>query len=139
MDWQPDTLTFLVDNNVVRTIKASDCLNKTTGVTQYPNTPSRIQLRSDFTIFTGAGPNFPIVYGQLASHLKHKARSNGQEVTATLFPDDMELTVSQGLINWDDPDYVSAGMLVFCSPSISFMKRPPRPLLRAVPICFGPV
>lgn len=42
IDWQPDTLTFSVDNNVVRTIKASDF--QAGGINQYPNTPSRIQV-----------------------------------------------------------------------------------------------
>ncbi|KAF8830414.1 hypothetical protein HHX47_DHR2000493 [Lentinula edodes] len=44
IDWQPDALAFSVDGNVVRTIKESDAVNPTTGVNEYPNTPSRIQL-----------------------------------------------------------------------------------------------
>ncbi|KAJ3772042.1 glycoside hydrolase family 16 protein [Lentinula raphanica] len=44
IDWQPDALTFSIDSNVVRTIKQSDAVNPTTGVNEYPNTPSRIQL-----------------------------------------------------------------------------------------------
>jgi beta-glucanase (GH16 family) len=42
IDWQPDSLSFLVDGKNVRTIKASDTVSN--GVSQYPNTPSRIQL-----------------------------------------------------------------------------------------------
>lgn len=45
IDWQPDSLTFLVDGNVTRTILAADTVNNVTGVTEFPNTPSRIQLR----------------------------------------------------------------------------------------------
>ncbi|KAH7907951.1 glycoside hydrolase family 16 protein [Hygrophoropsis aurantiaca] len=44
IDWQPTALTFYVDGNVTRTIQASDCVNNATGVSEYPNTPSRIQL-----------------------------------------------------------------------------------------------
>ncbi|KAF9558078.1 hypothetical protein CPC08DRAFT_764186 [Agrocybe pediades] len=42
IDWQPDVLTFLIDNKSVRTIKKSDTL--VNGVAHYPTTPSRIQL-----------------------------------------------------------------------------------------------
>ncbi|THU87755.1 glycoside hydrolase family 16 protein [Dendrothele bispora CBS 962.96] len=42
IDWQPDSLTFSIDNNVVRTVKASDF--QSNGANQFPNTPSRIQL-----------------------------------------------------------------------------------------------
>jgi len=42
IDWQPDTLTFKIDGQVVRTVKKSDM---TVGsVANYPSTPSRIQL-----------------------------------------------------------------------------------------------
>ncbi|KAF8918651.1 glycoside hydrolase family 16 protein [Mucidula mucida] len=42
IDWQPETLTFSIDGNVVRTIQQSDTVQD--GVTTYPSTPSRIQL-----------------------------------------------------------------------------------------------
>jgi len=42
IDWQPETLSFSIDGNVVRTLKASDY--EQGGVRRYPNTPSRIQL-----------------------------------------------------------------------------------------------
>ena len=41
IDWQPDTLTWSIDGNVVRTLKRSDTVDN-----RYPNTPSRVQLRS---------------------------------------------------------------------------------------------
>ncbi|KAI0087408.1 concanavalin A-like lectin/glucanase domain-containing protein [Irpex rosettiformis] len=44
IDWQPDTLTWSIDNNVVRTLKRSDTIDDQ-GISHYPNTPSRIQLR----------------------------------------------------------------------------------------------
>ncbi|KAG6856951.1 hypothetical protein H0H87_011937 [Tephrocybe sp. NHM501043] len=37
IDWQPKTLTFLIDEKVVRQVNAKD-------VSNYPNTPSRVQL-----------------------------------------------------------------------------------------------
>jgi Glycosyl hydrolases family 16 len=43
IDWQPTALTFSIDGTVVRTIQESDTV--VDGVSQYPNTPSRIQLR----------------------------------------------------------------------------------------------
>ncbi|KAF8556833.1 glycoside hydrolase family 16 protein [Imleria badia] len=77
IDWQPDSLTFLVDGNVTRTILAADCINNVTGVTEFPDTPSRIQL----SIWPAGIPSEP----------------NGTVVW------------SGGMINWSDPDYVSAG------------------------------
>ncbi|KAJ3930494.1 MAG: glycoside hydrolase family 16 protein [Lentinula lateritia] len=77
IDWQPDALAFSVDGNVVRTIKESDAVNPTTGVNEYPNTPSRIQLS-----LWPAGIN-------------------------TSAPGTVEW--AGGMINWQDPDYVSAG------------------------------
>lgn len=43
IDWKPDQLNWLVDGNVVRTLKQSDTVDSN-GVSNYPNTPSRIQL-----------------------------------------------------------------------------------------------
>jgi hypothetical protein len=43
IDWQPDTLQFLIDGKVVRTVKKSDTI--VNGVAEYPTTPARIQLR----------------------------------------------------------------------------------------------
>ncbi|KAJ7223670.1 concanavalin A-like lectin/glucanase domain-containing protein [Mycena haematopus] len=42
IDWQPDTLQFLIDGNVVRTLKKSDTI--VNGVAEYPTTPARVQL-----------------------------------------------------------------------------------------------
>ncbi|KAJ3562075.1 hypothetical protein NP233_g9803 [Leucocoprinus birnbaumii] len=44
IDWQPDALTFLIDGKVQRTVKKSDTIDPSTGVANYPSTPSRIQL-----------------------------------------------------------------------------------------------
>lgn len=43
IDWQQDTLTWLIDGNVVRTLKRSDATGSD-GVSRYPSTPSRIEL-----------------------------------------------------------------------------------------------
>jgi len=42
IDWQPDTLTWSIDGKVVRTIRRQDFI--VNGVSQYPSTPSRVQL-----------------------------------------------------------------------------------------------
>ncbi|QIW99574.1 hypothetical protein AMS68_005092 [Peltaster fructicola] len=44
IDWQPDTLTWAIDGNVMRTLKKSDTWNSTDNKYHYPQTPSRIQL-----------------------------------------------------------------------------------------------
>ena len=44
LDWQSDTLTWLIDGNIVRTLKKSDTINSN-GVALYPTTPARIQIR----------------------------------------------------------------------------------------------
>jgi len=43
IDWQPDTLTFSIDNQTVRTIKKSDTIDSG-GIAHYPSTPSAIEL-----------------------------------------------------------------------------------------------
>ncbi|KAE9407905.1 hypothetical protein BT96DRAFT_1013796 [Gymnopus androsaceus JB14] len=77
IDWQPAALTFSIDGNVVRTINESDAIDATTGLSEYPNTPSRIQLS-----LWPAGIN-------------------------TSAPGTVQW--SGGMINWQDPDYISAG------------------------------
>ncbi|TFL04720.1 glycoside hydrolase family 16 protein [Pterulicium gracile] len=42
VNWQPETLTFLIDGKVVRTVKRSEAV--VNGVSHYPSTPSRVQL-----------------------------------------------------------------------------------------------
>ncbi|TFK72479.1 glycoside hydrolase family 16 protein [Pluteus cervinus] len=42
IDWQPDALTFSIDGNAVRTVKASDTVQN--GIQKYPTTPAQIQL-----------------------------------------------------------------------------------------------
>lgn len=44
IDWQSDTLTWLIDGNIVRTLKKSDTINSN-GVALYPSTPARVQIR----------------------------------------------------------------------------------------------
>ncbi|KAJ7578528.1 glycoside hydrolase family 16 protein [Mycena floridula] len=75
IDWQPDTMKFLVDGAVVRTIKRSDLV--VDGVSQYPSTPSRIQ--------------FSIWPAGTASSAAGTVQWSG------------------GLIDYTNPDYVSAG------------------------------
>lgn len=43
-EWTPETITWSIDGKDLRTIKRSDTLNSTSGVYQFPQTPSRIQL-----------------------------------------------------------------------------------------------
>jgi hypothetical protein len=44
IDWQPDTLKFLIDGKEIRSIQKSDTIDAS-GVAHYPTTPSRVQLR----------------------------------------------------------------------------------------------
>jgi len=76
IDWQPTSLTFLIDGQVVRTIQESDTVGSD-GVARYPSTPSRVQL----SIWPAGISSEPIGVQQWAG----------------------------GSINWNDPDYVSAG------------------------------
>ncbi|KAH9031951.1 glycoside hydrolase family 16 protein [Lactarius hengduanensis] len=43
IDWQPNNLTFLLDNKVVRTVNKADTIDAD-GVAHYPTTPSSIQI-----------------------------------------------------------------------------------------------
>ncbi|EGO03736.1 glycoside hydrolase family 16 protein [Serpula lacrymans var. lacrymans S7.3] len=87
VDWSPSSLTFLVDGNVTRTIMASDCVDNSTGVSQYPNTPSRIQL-SIWPAGISSEPEGTVEW-------------------------------AGGMINWNDPDYVSAGHFYALFQSVS--------------------
>ncbi|KAF9225722.1 glycoside hydrolase family 16 protein [Gyrodon lividus] len=95
IDWQPDAMTFLVDGNITRTIKASDCINNVTGVNQYPSTPSRIQL----SLWPAGISSEPQGTVQWAG----------------------------GMINWNDPDYVSAGHFYALFQSVSVQCNDPTP------------
>jgi len=53
IDWQPDTLRFLIDNKEVRSVNKKDTLKN--GVFQYPTTPARIQL----SIWPAGIPSMP--------------------------------------------------------------------------------
>ncbi|KAJ7118681.1 glycoside hydrolase family 16 protein [Mycena crocata] len=75
IDWQPETLKFLVDGKVVRTIKKSDTTEN--GIVEYPTTPARIQ--------------FSLWPAGTASSAAGTVQWSG------------------GLIDYSDPDYVSAG------------------------------
>ncbi|EKG13172.1 Glycoside hydrolase family 16 [Macrophomina phaseolina MS6] len=44
IDWQPDTLTWSIDGNVMRTLNRKDTWNSTSGRFDYPQTPSRVML-----------------------------------------------------------------------------------------------
>ncbi|KAI6029648.1 glycoside hydrolase family 16 protein [Pisolithus microcarpus] len=100
IDWQPDALTFLVDGNVTRTIKASDCVDNTTGVVHYPNTPSRIQL-SLWPAGISTEPQGTVQW-------------------------------SGGMINWNDPDYVSAGHFYALFQSVSVQCNDTAPMNSSV-------
>ena len=43
-DWQPDHIDWLVDGQILRTVRAADTFNETTQVYQFPQTPSRVML-----------------------------------------------------------------------------------------------
>ncbi|PPQ80560.1 hypothetical protein CVT25_001594 [Psilocybe cyanescens] len=86
IDWEPDTLTFSIDNQVVRTVKKSDTINAT-GVASFPTTPSRVQLSIWPAGIDGV--------------------SKGT------------VDWAGGMINWDDPDYKSAGQFYAIVHSVS--------------------
>ena len=44
IDWQPDQLQWIIDGNVMRTLKKSDTYNETSKQYQYPQSPSRLQM-----------------------------------------------------------------------------------------------
>lgn len=44
IDWQEDELTWLIDGQVIRTLKKDDTWNSTTERYDYPQTPSRIEM-----------------------------------------------------------------------------------------------
>lgn len=75
IDWQPETLNWLIDGNIVGTLKASDAVMN--GTSNYPSTPSRIQL-SIWPAGISSEPQGTVSW-------------------------------AGGMINWQDPDYLSAG------------------------------
>ena len=44
IDWNPDSITWSINGNVVRTLKRSDTWNATSNMYNYPQTPARVQL-----------------------------------------------------------------------------------------------
>ena len=44
IDWNPDTITWSIDGNVVRTLERESTWNATANRYSYPQTPSRVQL-----------------------------------------------------------------------------------------------
>jgi beta-glucanase (GH16 family) len=44
IDWQPDTITWSINGNVVRTLNRADTWNDTANMYNYPQTPARVQL-----------------------------------------------------------------------------------------------
>jgi len=77
INWQPDSLTWSIDGNVVRTVNRVDTLSKDGTYYAYPSTPSRVQL----SIWPAGIPSSP--------------------------PGTVEW--AQGMINWNDPDYIAQG------------------------------
>jgi len=94
IDWQPDSLTWLIDNKPVRTVQASDAKGPD-GVSRYPSTPSRIQ----FSIWPAGIPSSPKGTVDWAG----------------------------GMIDWQDPDYVSAGHFYALVQSINITCADPTP------------
>ncbi|EPS95247.1 hypothetical protein FOMPIDRAFT_162459 [Fomitopsis schrenkii] len=86
-DWQEDQLQWLVDGKVVRTLTRAETTDNSTGLSRYPNTPSRVQLS-----------------------LWPAGISSEPEGTVEW---------AGGMINWDDPDYKSAGHFYAYIDSIS--------------------
>ncbi|THH18730.1 hypothetical protein EW146_g2312 [Bondarzewia mesenterica] len=86
INWQPDTLTFAVDNKTMRTVKKSDTIDSN-GVAHFPSTPASIQLS-----LWPAGIN-------------------------TSAPGTIQW--AGGMINWNDPDYKSAGHFYAMVSSVS--------------------
>jgi len=86
INWTPDTLTFSIDGKVVRTVKKTDTVNST-GIANYPSTPSRVQLSLWPAGITGTAQG--------------------------------TVDWAGGMINWNDPDYVSAGHFYALVKSVS--------------------
>ncbi|KAJ6557946.1 glycoside hydrolase family 16 protein [Mycena capillaripes] len=93
IDWQPDTLNFLIDGKVVRTVKKSDTI--VNGVAEYPTTPARIQLS--------------IWPAGTASSAAGTVQWSG------------------GLIDYNNPDYVSAGHFYALVKSVNVTCSDPTP------------
>ncbi|KAI0251080.1 concanavalin A-like lectin/glucanase domain-containing protein [Lactifluus subvellereus] len=94
IDWQPDNLTFLIDNKVVRTVNRADTVDSN-GVAHYPTTPSSIQIS-----LWPAGIN-------------------------TSAPGTIEW--AGGMVNWQDPDYQSAGHFYALVKSVDVQCTDPTP------------
>lgn len=82
IDWQVDTLTWLIDGNIVRTVKKSDTINPA-GVALYPTTPARIQIRyNPLLILSPGGTDVRVptpAYGLPVSQDLPKVLFNGPE------------------------------------------------------------
>ncbi|GKZ21732.1 hypothetical protein AbraIFM66951_003802 [Aspergillus brasiliensis] len=44
IDWKPDVLEWLIDGTVMRTLTKNSTYNATSGIYQYPQTPSRLEM-----------------------------------------------------------------------------------------------
>jgi len=86
IDWQPDTLTWSIDGKVVRTLQKTATVNSS-GIANYPSTPSRVQL-SLWPAGIAGEPQGTVEW-------------------------------AGGMINWSDPDYVSAGHFYALVQSVS--------------------
>ena len=115
IDWQPDTLTFAIDGRAVRTVKRSDTI--VNGVSQYPNTPSRIQLRCvDLSILSlllqcdSLCPSSLWPAGINTSAPGTVEWAGGKDLFSFVNIEHIfDLEHHAGMIDWNHPDYVSAG------------------------------
>jgi len=98
IDWQPDTLTWSIDGNIVRTVNRVDTLSKDGTHYAYPSTPSRVQL----SIWPAGIPSMPqgtvewaggminwsdpdyVAQGQFSVLVKSVTIQCSQETTTTL-------------------------------------------------------
>ena len=115
IDWQEDTLTWLIDGNAVRTLKRSD-VTGSDGVSRYPSTPSRIELRCALL------PPYssPCLFRFVSTLTDHPPF-----VTCSLWPAGINssgqgtIDWAGGLIDWNDPDYKAAGHFYALVESVS--------------------
>ncbi|KAH9833191.1 concanavalin A-like lectin/glucanase domain-containing protein [Rhodofomes roseus] len=94
LDWTEDSLTWLVDGSVVRTLTRAEATDNSTGVSRFPNTPSRIE----FSLWPAGISSEPAGTVEWAG----------------------------GMINWDDPDYKSAGHFYAYIESVSVTCNDPQ-------------
>lgn len=113
IDWQQDTLTWLIDGTAVRTLKRSDATGSD-GVSRYPSTPSRIELR--YTVPSSL---------QLLVANAYTYPASPRPTHPSIWPAGINTSAqgtidwAGGMINWNDPDYVAAGHFYALVQSVS--------------------